>query len=1244
MSIASGATNGVEVETAAKESAGNAATLGSQTAAAANEVIVPDAITANNEGNLEATPSYVGRMIAIRPWEMKMTACELASGGSGYVVSEVVTLTGGVAGPNGAPQITVTSVDGGGAITGFTISREAGYDLRLRTMTGAPSPPESATLATTSSGSGTGATVDCSSSSDTSFAPHFEVRYITADSSNTLTVHDDWDVAPVSGDAWAVSYILEDCATVTGCTLRSQSGVFEFSRRWTIGDVTIGARRAFVSVTDGKQWEVDNQTNAMSMLENSAFFCGYLQAGAPVNGAYMSTSDSASSAWSRVWGALDRVYDLQIRSPRADINMPLNQTATSERRRRYSEIGSTWEKVKIFDLNGFQVNGSRIRDLVVQAKNSTADVNITWGIPATNGTSMADINGVLFVSSDYGFDLIGADYLDTGYLMRNAQFVDSNICRVPSVTNFIARIVNPTYVLDLSLRTPIGPGRMFFASNTQGSVREYMSLIINAVDAAGESISGVNGYIFEGGNSGGALPTDLSNQSQTGAVTDERFLDDVEGQIRYVTDVLTNIYEPTSSDTVAEDPRGTWAWRGYLYGREPAVVSLIKSLSGGLSIQTLFAIDSELTATTASAALTNPTTNPTVERHGTGETDTRPMKALNYDAGVGSVPTLGETVTQGSATGVVVAYEGTAVSGTLLVDTWNGTEFTDNQNITGGTSSFDATTNLAGGSGFYEEYHWEVDAKGEAMTVVYDYLAARMAEDTQISPFDDVVTWGGDESDASQLLFSGASGFFSNRAVQRWKGILQDGITADFSDNFNRADANLSASSNWDSEARLSGDMLVASNQLRAPTVSGSFEICTVATGAHTFVDAQYIKATLAVDVTGEIFGLCLRVGDGTLYAVTVSSASTYDLRHYTYTSNSLVAGGTKLASSTSAPTANDVITFVAVGQTLIVFINGTEEIRYVDDTESERAKATSGKAGVIGIGVPTGGPGRFDDLETGDFVDAVINGEGVFIHNRGLGDIAYFTSDSGTQFVPATTVTIETNGVTRGTSIVVQAKETAGTVTDGDILGSAFADVNGEYSFSLIYQAAWGAGLDVEVRARNQGIAVAALQDDGGVFTDYTDAANTGATAGDVFPLPAAAVANDAFYMGHSEPFAGMKIYLTTAFVGTYATTWEYWDGLAWSALTMTREDDWTTPTGDKVSQWSVPSDWAVTTVNSISNLYWVRNRASGFFSQTTQAVARKVTLDATRYLPDTQRRVITNAGLTTTMSWNEDTISEFP
>lgn len=107
--------------------------------------------------------------------------------------------------------------------------------------------------------------------------------------------------------------------------------------------------------------------------------------------------------------------------------------------------------------------------------------------------------------------------------------------------------------------------------------------------------------------------------------------------------------------------------------------------------------------------------------------------------------------------------------------------------------------------------------------------------------------------------------------------------------------------------------------------------------------------------------------------------------------------------------------------------------------------------------------------------------------------------------------------------------------------------------------------------------------------FTDNTTEARlNGGTTFTLFPTPAT---GDRTYYGSSIKFTQLVFAFGT--VGTTATyVWEYWNGSAWSTLTVS--DGTTNFTTNGTVSWTAPANWATTSVNS-TTLYWVRVRFTG-------------------------------------------------
>ena len=197
-------------------------------------------------------------------------------------------------------------------------------------------------------------------------------------------------------------------------------------------------------------------------------------------------------------------------------------------------------------------------------------------------------------------------------------------------------------------------------------------------------------------------------------------------------------------------------------------------------------------------------------------------------------------------------------------------------------------------------------------------------------------------------------------------------------------------------------------------------------------------------------------------------------------------------------------------------------------------------------------------------------------------------------------------------------------------------------------FEGAFGAGLDVIVRCRNQGFPNAGIAEtgsgSGGTFTDQTTN-NNSAVDDDITLLPDPVFNNDAYYWGHSEKFNQLKLDISTAGDSGYASlTWEYWNGSSWASLSnLVDGTNSYENTGPNVVSWDDPSGWATTSVNSQGPYYYIRARQNSVGVGINNPLGRKVKLDVTRYLPFTQNNTITNSGLNVVAVWIEDTISSF-
>lgn len=128
------------------------------------------------------------------------------------------------------------------------------------------------------------------------------------------------------------------------------------------------------------------------------------------------------------------------------------------------------------------------------------------------------------------------------------------------------------------------------------------------------------------------------------------------------------------------------------------------------------------------------------------------------------------------------------------------------------------------------------------------------------------------------------------------------------------------------------------------------------------------------------------------------------------------------------------------------------------------------------------------------------------------------------------------------------------------------------------------------------------AVADDGGVQTDETVAANND-TASDMTLLPAVPAVDDGYYFGRASIWEWLELRMGTAGIGTWDINWEYWNGSSWSPLSNVIDGTiGFRATGTRLVTFTMPLDWAQTTVGGIASLYWIRARVSAYTSIVTQ------------------------------------------
>jgi len=150
--------------------------------------------------------------------------------------------------------------------------------------------------------------------------------------------------------------------------------------------------------------------------------------------------------------------------------------------------------------------------------------------------------------------------------------------------------------------------------------------------------------------------------------------------------------------------------------------------------------------------------------------------------------------------------------------------------------------------------------------------------------------------------------------------------------------------------------------------------------------------------------------------------------------------------------------------------------------------------------------------------------------------------------------------------------------------------------------------GFPFNVVVNTEQVAALAKVSYGGVFTNLAvSGAGAGYTAN--YQLwPDTELEDDACYFGGASPFGilSTNVSATVATYGADSVAWEYWNGSAWTSLTIIYDEtDTTAQDGlrpfqqDGETIFSAPTDWAIKTVDG-QEAYWVRARIAAGFNVT--------------------------------------------
>lgn len=268
-----------------------------------------------------------------------------------------------------------------------------------------------------------------------------------------------------------------------------------------------------------------------------------------------------------------------------------------------------------------------------------------------------------------------------------------------------------------------------------------------------------------------------------------------------------------------------------------------------------------------------------------------------------------------------------------------------------------------------------------------------------------------------------------------------------------------------------------------------------------------------------------------------------------------------------------------------------------------------------------TGGTGADPGTSTNIAADDLTNGRGIFKDVGGiyyiLGRLTFGDTTAGNNFtfldknevwnfenqrVSATFHKIVFVGNATGTTKNITFGSKSGTGTTAEGAGGNSVKAAGASPFRIeaidsnVTVGLYGCSFTNPVALKDDALRAFVVEDNSltSFVNDTRDANNS--TANDAAFFPASPAVNDAPYFGHEEIFSQLKINVGTAGTGTYTVTWQYWNGSSWASLTNVTDGTTNFKTaGTNTVTYSIPNDWATTTIGGLGAYYYIRALRDG-------------------------------------------------
>lgn len=541
-----------------------------------------------------------------------------------------------------------------------------------------------------------------------------------------LDVSEPWTTNPDNTSTYEISYILEDAATLAGLSLNTRNGFWEWKRELVIDGSGTFAFMFWAGDKKLVEWYDNGSTSAGSVYiaSNGRLDIGYPLVDLPVFGCASVVVNGTDGEWGLqlASGSFTNFYDFQLFGAVANNNI--------------NSAGGThvWHSGKIQSATYVALLGGTFEiDGIIFVGESTT--NDTIRIEDTTTFLSGQMVGM------YGFESLD-DGLTETLEVRNCVFVNTAGRNVRVHDDKTWNFVNP---VNLGSDSTL----ISFEIDDLNQVNRLFSVQVTVTEPDGTAITDADCYIYEG----------LTNQDLPTA----NFVDtDSNGYA--TTDVLVNRYTyPSSVFTTVS--YGDFALKVYEWLKLPFVIPIVPdfTITGGVTQGVVLVADPNIVQTTQATAISAGSTI-TMEQTVNGSS------LLSYDTGTIAF-NVGDTVVglTSNANGIVTEItEGTTASGRIHLRNRNAiSSFTAGEalQVSGVTRAY-VTNPLV-----QLDFATHIDCQALSLQTVYDYWAARMAEDTLGAVGQTAIEWGAEEW--AQIVFAdGNSTFRTERNVANTNGVF----------------------------------------------------------------------------------------------------------------------------------------------------------------------------------------------------------------------------------------------------------------------------------------------------------------------------------------------------------------------------------------------------------------------------------------------------------------------------------------